>query len=190
MEGSSSQASERRSKANNERSSKVSFERDSIHESRFVGGKSYEEFKDICLNRNVLVERVFDEVLLREIDFRFLEDLKKWKWFDLMIRNGYVYPNCARVFSYFGEDNHFNENGENDGTKNDYEFTTLTLANRIKINGHRMNRFLGLKKRGEERISPDFDYVEAYKVVYRRPNIVAWVDEVKWLDVHCRILPL
>lgn len=180
-DGSSSQVRERRSKLSNERHS--------VDISRFEGNK-FDDFKKHCKDRNILVERDFNDALLRKIEFKFMKDLQDWKWYDLLISNAVILPNCVRAFYFFGDNDNVDANGEKYGTKHIDQFINNVLGKQILINGDVVNDFLGLEKQGESRIPSNFDFVRACRIVYGRPRLETWVDNVKWLDVHTRFLHL
>jgi len=85
--------------------------RDSIHVSRFNKKHSQEDFNAVCKLRSVLIERQFDEVLLGAADFKFLNDLKVWKWWKLVNLKQNVYVNAVRVFYFCGDNQTYDAQG-------------------------------------------------------------------------------
>ena len=59
------------------------------------------------------------------------------------------------------------------------------------MNGELINDLLEIQARGgEEMIPPNFDYVEACKVVYGDNGITAFISDVGKLDLHTGLLHL
>ena len=184
MASSSRQVREKRSKAANDRI-------DSVHVSWFNNSDQFNAFNAAYKTRTVIIERLFDEILLRDMEFRFMKHLEEWGWWNLIDSRHQVWPNAVRAFYFFGDNRAYDRTGgEKEGEACSDNFTTTVLGSKLTVNKNIINRLLGFRTSGETHIPTNFNYVEACRVVYRDNRINAYVDDVKRLDAHTRILHL
>ena len=183
MANSSRQGREKRSKAASDRI-------DSVHVSWF-NDDQFNKFNAACKNRKLIIERLFDQVLLEMMNFRFMDDLVDWGWWKLIDNTHRVRPNAVRAFYFFGNNIAYDRTGgEIEGGTSSDNFISTVLGSKFTVNKNIINRQLGFRATGDTHIPTNFNYVEACRVVYRDNDIDAFVDDVKRLDAHTRILHL
>ena len=97
-----------------------------------------------------------------------------------------VLVNAVRAFYFCGDNKTYDSNGEEKkGEDSDETFTTKVLGSEFRVDGEVLNNLLEITARGgEARIPPNFDYVEACKIVCGDNGIVEFVDDVGKLDTH------
>jgi len=103
-----------------------------------------------------------------------------------------VMTNAVRAFYFCGDNKKYDEAG-NEITGEHYkdEFTTRVLSHNIRVNADVINRLIGITyEGGETRIPPNFDYVEACRIINGDNRIKEVVSDVAGLDAHTRILHL
>ena len=59
----------------------------------------------------MIIERLFDQVLLEMMNFRFMDDLVDWGWWKLIDNTHKVWPTTVRAFYFFGNNIAYDRTG-------------------------------------------------------------------------------
>lgn len=110
--------------------------------SRFPVTLSHDNFIRICATRKVLVGRIFYENYLAGLNFRYLEKLSQWKWWNLITLKGDVMVNVMRAFYFLGDCQRYDSEGNMlDGEYND-RFKATVLGEEFDVHNDGLGGFL------------------------------------------------
>lgn len=146
--------------------------------------------------RKINVERWWDEIFLRNVvKFEYLNNLKRWGWWNLLSLDNEIMSEGVRLFYFFGDEHERNDRGQKLVTKCKGQFITKVYGQEVVVNGDLINDFLGItERRGPKTIPSRFHStpgaLTAAREIFKNQNLEAFVSKPKNLDIHARILHL